>query len=94
MINGGVSATYSGRIGSEFEKSNANVIGIGTEGQATPSLLIARQIGSNDAASAASAASYRYEARMRELHARFENELQAVRDAYLRELAGLDLADE
>ena len=59
-----------------------------------PSLLIARQIGSNDAASAASAASYRYEARIRELHARFENELQAVRDAYLHELAGLDLADE
>ena len=56
-----------------------------------PSLLIARQIGSNDAASAAS---YRYEARVRELHARFENELQAVRDAYLHELAGLDLTDE
>jgi hypothetical protein len=54
-----------------------------------PSLLIARQIGSNDAASAASAASYRYEARVRELHTRFENELQAVRDAYLQELAGI-----
>ena len=53
-----------------------------------PSLLIARQISSNDTASAASAASYR------ELHARFENELQAVRDAYLQELAGLDLTDE
>ena len=67
----------------------------GAQGRFTtaPSLLIARQIGSNDAASAASAASYRYEARMRELHARFENELQAVRDAYLQELAGLDLAE-
>ena len=59
-----------------------------------PSLLIARQIGSNDAASAASAASYPNEARVRELHSRFENELQAVRDAYLHELAGLDLTDE
>jgi hypothetical protein len=27
------------------------------------------------------------QARIRELHARFENELQAVRDAYLKELA-------
>ena len=60
----------------------------------TATLLIARQISSNDSASAASAASYRYEARVRELHSRFENELQAVRDAYLQELAGLDLADE
>jgi hypothetical protein len=45
---------------------------------------------SNDAASAAS---YRYEARVRELHARFENEIQAVRDAYLQESAGLDLTE-
>ena len=58
-----------------------------------PSLLIARQISSNDAASSAAAATYRYEARVRELQQRFEIELQAVRDAYLAELAGLDLVE-
>ncbi len=41
--------------------------------------------------SAASAATYRYECRVRELQARFEIELQGVRDAYLSELASLDL---
>jgi hypothetical protein len=46
-----------------------------------PSLAIARQICSNDTASAATAASYRYQARVRELEQRFENELQGVRDA-------------
>jgi hypothetical protein len=56
-----------------------------------PSLVIARQICSNDTASAATAASYRYQARVRELEQRFEIELQGVRDAYLQELAGLDL---
>ena len=56
-----------------------------------PSLVIARQICSNDTASAASAASYRYQARVRELETRFELELQGVRDAFLQELAGLDL---
>ena len=56
-----------------------------------PSLAIARQICSNDTASAATAASYRYQARIRELEQRFEVELQGVRDAYLQELAGLDL---
>jgi hypothetical protein len=56
-----------------------------------PSLVIARQICSNDTASAATAASYRYAARVRELQQRFEQELQGVRDAYLQELAGLDL---
>jgi len=56
-----------------------------------PSLAIARQICSNDTASAATAASYRYQARIRELEQRFEIELQGVRDAYLQELAGLDL---
>jgi hypothetical protein len=56
-----------------------------------PSLAVARQICSNDTASAASAASYRYECRVRELQDRFEQELQGVRDAYLQELAGLDL---
>jgi hypothetical protein len=56
-----------------------------------PSLAIARQICSNDTASAATAASYRYQARVRELEQRFEQELQGVRDAYLQELAGLDL---
>jgi hypothetical protein len=56
-----------------------------------PSLAIARQICSNDTASAASAASYRCAARVRELEQRFEVELQGVRDAYLQELAGLDL---
>jgi hypothetical protein len=55
-----------------------------------PSLAIARQICSNDTASAATAASYRYESRVREQQ-RFEIELQGVRDAYLQELAGLDL---
>jgi len=35
-----------------------------------------------------SAATYRYEASIRELQARFEIELRAVRDAYLQELAG------
>jgi hypothetical protein len=59
-----------------------------------PTLAIARQISSNDSASAASAACYRYESRVRELYSRFENELQAVRDAYLQELAGLDLTDQ
>jgi hypothetical protein len=54
-------------------------------------LIIARQICSNDTASAATAASYRYAARVRELEQRFEIELQGVRDAYLQELAGLDL---
>ena len=41
----------------------------GAQGRFTtvPSLLIARQISSNDSASAASAASYRYETRVREL---------------------------
>ena len=58
-----------------------------------PTLVVARQISSNDSASAASAASYRYEARVMELRMRFENELQAVRDAYLQELAGLDLTE-
>lgn len=56
-----------------------------------PSLAIARQICSNDTASAATAASYRYQARVRELEQRVEVELQGVRDAYLQELAGLDL---
>jgi hypothetical protein len=56
-----------------------------------PSLAIARQICSNDTASAATAASYRYQARVRELEQRFEQELQGVRDAFLQELAGLDL---
>ena len=37
------------------------------------------------------AASYRYQARVRELEQRFEVELQGVRDAFLQELAGLDL---
>jgi hypothetical protein len=55
------------------------------------SLAIARQICSNDTASAATAASYRYESRVRELQQRFEIELQGVRDAYLQELPGLDL---
>ncbi len=54
-----------------------------------PSLAIARQICSNDTASAATAANYRYESRVRELQQRFEIELQGVRDAYLQELAGL-----
>jgi hypothetical protein len=56
-----------------------------------PSLVIARQICSNDTASAATAANYRYECRVRELQQRFEIELQGVRDAFLQELAGLDL---
>jgi hypothetical protein len=56
-----------------------------------PSLLVARQICSNDTASLAAAATYRFEARCRELQQRFEIELQGVRDAYLQELAGLDL---
>ena len=59
-----------------------------------PSLVIARQICSNDTASAATAASYRYESRVRELQQRFEIELQGVRDAYLQELAGLDLEEQ
>jgi hypothetical protein len=59
-----------------------------------PSLVIARQICSNDTASAATAASYRYESRVRELQQRFEVELQGVRDAYLQELAGLDLEEQ
>lgn len=59
-----------------------------------PSLAIARQIASNDSASAASAATYRFECRCRELQDRFEQELQSVRDAYLQELAGLDLEGE
>ncbi len=58
-----------------------------------PSLAIARQICSNDTASAATAASYRYQARVRELEQRFEVELQGVRDAFLQELAGLDLVE-
>ena len=53
-----------------------------------PSLAIARQICSNDTASAATAASYRYQARVRELEQRFEVELQGVREAFLQELAG------
>ena len=58
-----------------------------------PSLAIARQICSNDTASAATAASYRYQARVRELEQRFEVELQGVRDAFLQELASLDLVE-
>jgi hypothetical protein len=57
-------------------------------------LAIARQICSNDTASAASAATYRYQSRVRELEQRFEVELQGVRDAYLQELAGLDLVEQ
>jgi len=56
-----------------------------------PSLLVARQICSNDTASAASAATYRFECRVREMQQRFEIEMQGIRDAYLQELAGLDL---
>jgi hypothetical protein len=59
-----------------------------------PSLAIARQICSNDTASAASAATYRFECRCRDLQDRFEQELQGVRDAYLAELAALDLEGE
>jgi hypothetical protein len=59
-----------------------------------PSLVIARQICSNDTASAATAASYRYESRVRELQQRFEIELHGVRDAYPQELAGLDLEEQ
>jgi hypothetical protein len=59
-----------------------------------PSLAVARQIASNDSASAASAATYRFECRCRELSDRFEQELQGVRDAYLAELAALDLEGE
>jgi hypothetical protein len=59
-----------------------------------PSLAIARQICSNDTASAASAATYRYECRVRELQQRFEIELQGVREAYLQELASLDLVEQ
>ena len=59
-----------------------------------PSLAIARQICSNDTATAASAATYRYESRIRELQQRFEVELQGVRDAYLEELAGLDIVEQ
>jgi len=59
-----------------------------------PSLAIARQIASNDSASAAAAATYRFECRYRELSDRFEQELQGVRDAYLQELASLDLQGE
>jgi hypothetical protein len=42
-----------------------------------PSLAIARQISSNDTASAASAATYRFECRCRELQDRFERNLLA-----------------
>jgi hypothetical protein len=59
-----------------------------------PSLAIARQIASNDSATAASAATYRFECRCRELQDRFEQELQGVRGAYLAELAALDLEGE
>jgi len=44
-----------------------------------PSLAIARQIASNDSASAAAAATCRFECRCRELSDRFEQELQGVR---------------
>jgi hypothetical protein len=59
-----------------------------------PSLAIARQIASNDTTSAASAATYRFECRCRDLQDRFEQELQGVRDAYLQELAALDFETE
>lgn len=51
------------------------------------------QICSNDTASAATASSYRYQARVRELEQRFEIELQGVRDAFLQDLASLDLVE-
>ncbi len=48
---------------------------------------------SHDTASAAPVATYRYQSRIRELEARFEQELQGFRDAYLAELASLDLRE-
>jgi hypothetical protein len=56
-----------------------------------PSVVVANRICSSDQAHSAQAATYRYESRCRELQDRFEQELQAVRDAYLQELAGLEL---
>jgi hypothetical protein len=56
-----------------------------------PSLVIANRISSNDQANAARSATFRYEARVRELEDRFEQEMQGVRDAYLQELAALEL---
>jgi hypothetical protein len=56
-----------------------------------PSLVIANRISSNDQANAARSATFRYEARVRELEDRFEQEMQGVRDAYLQELAALGL---
>jgi hypothetical protein len=58
-----------------------------------PSALVARQIATTDTALAARAATHRFEARERELRMRFESELQAVRDAFLQELAGLGLEE-
>jgi hypothetical protein len=57
----------------------------------TPSALVVKHITTTDTALAAQAATRRFEYRERELRARIEAELQAVRDAYLNELAALDL---
>jgi hypothetical protein len=58
-----------------------------------PAWLLPGRFRSNDTASAVTAASYRYQARIRELEQRFEVELQGVRDAFLQELASLDLVE-
>lgn len=67
-----------------------NEVSINGRFNMAPSAVVIRQITTGDVASGAVAAARRFETRERELRMRFETELQAVRDAFLQELAGFD----
>jgi hypothetical protein len=54
-----------------------------------PSLQTASRIDDSDATNAATAAAYRFNARMRELEAQFEQKASELRAAFLAELAAL-----
>jgi hypothetical protein len=54
-----------------------------------PSIETATRIDDSDAANAACAANYRFQSRMHELTAQFEQKASEVRAAYLAELAGV-----
>jgi hypothetical protein len=59
-----------------------------------PSLGTASRIDDSDAANAACAAQYRFQARMRELEGQFEAKASEVRAAFLAELAAIQGAAE
>jgi hypothetical protein len=78
--------------GGQMARTNSEVT-IAGRFNMSPSNLVIKQITSSDTASAAEAATYRFQSRERELRSRFEAEMQAIRDAYLAELAGLELEE-